>query len=129
MLNFKQEGLKELHFMTERLNFPIAIPVYTDWEKTLLQYLQNNVKSTRCTSYDICKWCITHKLPYEILYPLSKSAILKNLYKYYKYLQMKFRLKRWQNSYIYNFRMNHANITAVRQDSAGTRCLCWRRSL
>ena len=89
----------ELHFLTERLNFPIVIPVYTDWEKTLLQYLKDNAKSTRFTSYDICKWCIAHKMSYEILYPLSKFAILKNPYKYYKYLQMKFLLKKYQNSY------------------------------
>ena len=97
MLNFKQEGMRELNLLTERINFPIAIPIYNDWEKTQFQYLQNNIKSSRFTSFDICKWCITHKLNYEILYKLSKSAILKNPYKYYKYLQMKYHLRKYQS--------------------------------
>ena len=98
MLNFKEEGMQELHLLTDRLNFPIAIPVYSDWEKVQFQYLQNNIKSSRFTSYDICKWCIAHRLSYEILYPIKKSSILKNPYKYYKYLQMKFYLKKYQKA-------------------------------
>ncbi len=94
MLSFKEEGMKELHFLTEQLNFPIAIPIYNDWEKTQFQYLLNNIKSTRFNSYEICKWCISHQLTYEILYPLRKSSILKHPYKYYKYLQMKFYLRK-----------------------------------
>jgi len=98
MLNFKEEGMLELHCLTEQLNFPIAIPIYSDWEKTQLQYLLNNIKSTRFNSYEICKWCITHQLAYEILYPLRKSSILKHPYKYYKYLQMKFYLRKYQQA-------------------------------
>lgn len=33
MLNFKEEGMKELHLLTEGINFPIAVPIYSDWEK------------------------------------------------------------------------------------------------
>lgn len=97
MLKFKEEGMTELHFLIENLNFPIAIPIYSDWERTLLDYLQCNIQSTRFTSYDICKWCITHKLSYQVLYPLSRFAILRNPYKYFKYLQMKFLLKKYQH--------------------------------
>lgn len=96
MLNFKEEGMQELHFLTDSLNFPIVIPIYSEWERTQFQYLQNNIKSSRFTSYDICKWCIAHHLAYEILYPLRKSVIFKNPYKYYKYLQMKFYLKKYR---------------------------------
>lgn len=94
MLNFEIKEIDELNILTERLNFPIAIPIHNSWEKTQFKYLENNIRSTRFTSYDICKWCIIHNLEYEILYPLSKSVILKNPYKYYKYLQMKFYLRK-----------------------------------
>lgn len=98
MLNFKNEGMQELHFLTENLNFPIVIPIYSDWEKAQFQYLQNNIKSTKFNSFEICKWCISHRLSYEILYPLKKSSIFKNPYKYYKYLQMKYYLRKYQQA-------------------------------
>lgn len=98
MLNFKNEGMQELHFLTDNLNFPIAIPIYNDWEKTQFQYLLSNIKSIRFNSFEICKWCIAHRLSYEILYPLKKSSVLKNPYKYYKYLQMKFYLRKYQQA-------------------------------
>lgn len=99
MLNFKEEGMLELHCLTEQLNFLVAIPIYNEWEKTQFQYLLNNIKSTRLNSFEICKWCISHRLAYKILYPLRKSSILKNPYKYYKYLQMKFYLRKYQQAW------------------------------
>ena len=95
MIKFKKEGLKELHFLTERINFPIVIAVYNGWQKTQFQYLLSNIESTRFTSYDICKWCIVHNLQYQIIYPIRKLSILKNPYKYYKYIQMRIRLKKF----------------------------------
>ena len=53
MLNFKEEGMKELHLLTEGINFPIAVPIYSEWEKTQFQYLLNNIKATRFTSFDV----------------------------------------------------------------------------
>lgn len=94
MFNFNQEGLKELHFLTEGINFPIAIPIYDDWQKTQFQYLLSNIRTTAFTSYDICKWCIIHNLQYQIIYPIKKISILKNPYKYYKYIQMCIKLKK-----------------------------------
>ena len=58
MLNFKEEGMKELHLLTEGINFPIAVPINSEWEKKQYHYLLNNIKSTRLTSFDVCKWCI-----------------------------------------------------------------------
>ncbi len=98
MLNFKEEGMKELHLLTEGINFPIAVPIYSEWEKTQFQYLLNNIKATRFTSFDVCKWCISHHLSYEIIYPLNKASIFKNPYKYYQYLQMKFHLRKYQRA-------------------------------
>ena len=94
LFNFNQEGLKELHFLTEEINFPIAVPIYDDWQKTQFQYLLSNIKTTTFTSYDICKWCIVHNLQYQIIYPIKKISILKNPYKYYKYIQMCIKLKK-----------------------------------
>ena len=37
MLEFKKENLKELHFITKNINFPIAIAIYNDWEKIQLK--------------------------------------------------------------------------------------------
>ena len=34
MLNFTKEGMKQLHILSEGINFPVAIPVYTDWQET-----------------------------------------------------------------------------------------------
>lgn len=30
MFNFNKEGMKELHILSEGINFPVAIPIYTD---------------------------------------------------------------------------------------------------
>lgn len=94
LIQFKQEGLKEIHFLTERINFPIVIPIYSDWEKTQFEYLLCNIESKKFTSYDICKWCITHNLQYQIMYPIKKVSVLKNPYKYFKYIQMTIKLKK-----------------------------------
>lgn len=95
LIKFKQERLRELHFLTEGINFPIAIPIYDDWQKTQFQYLLENIKSTKFTSYDICCWCIAHKLQYQIIYPIRKISILKNPYKFFKYIQMCMKLKKF----------------------------------
>lgn len=95
LIKFEQEGLKELHFFAEGINFPIAIPIYDDWQKTQFQYLLSNIKSTKFSSFDICKWCIIHKLQYQIIYPIGKVSILKNPYKYFMYKQMCIKLKKF----------------------------------
>ena len=95
MLKFQKEGLKEVHLITEQINFPIAIALYDDCQKTQVQYLLSNIKSTRFSSYEICRWCIAHKICYQILYPIRKISILKNPYKYYKYIQMCMKLKKF----------------------------------
>ncbi len=60
LLKFQKEGLKEVHLITEQINFPIAIALYDDWQKMQVQYLLSNIKSTRFSSYEICRWCIAH---------------------------------------------------------------------
>ena len=56
MLNFTKEGMKELHILSEGINFPVAIPIYTDWQGTQFRYLLENVRTAGFSSYDICRW-------------------------------------------------------------------------
>ena len=95
MLNFTKEGMKQLHILSEGINFPVAIPIYTDWQRTQIQYLLENVRTTRFGSYDICRWCIAHKFKYGVVYPLSRQAVFKNPYKYLKYLEMMLKLRKF----------------------------------
>ena len=73
--------LKEFHLFQENLNFPVAMYICNDWEKTQLSYLNPKVHN----SESLCRWCISHHIQYQILYPIRISTIFKNPYKYYKY--------------------------------------------
>ena len=95
MFNFNKEGMKELHILSEGMNFPVAIPIYTDWQRTQIQYLLENVRTAGFSSYDICRWCIAHKFQYGVVYPLSRQAVFKNPYKYLKYLEMMLKLRKF----------------------------------
>lgn len=95
MLNFTKEGMKQLHILSEGINFPVAIPIYTDWQGTQFRYLLENVRTAGFSSYDICRWCITHKFKYSVVYPLCRKALFKNPYKYLKYLEMMLKLKKF----------------------------------
>ncbi len=95
MFNFNKEGMKELHILSEGINFPVAIPIYTDWQRTQIQYLLENVRTAGFGSYDICRWCIAHKFKYGVVYPLSRHAVFKNPYKSLKYLQMMLKLRKF----------------------------------
>jgi hypothetical protein len=84
------DNVKEIHFYKENLNFPIVMYICTCWEKTQLAYLNPKIHN----SESLCRWCISHHIKYQILYPILRSSIVKNPYKYYKYLQLKARLKK-----------------------------------
>ena len=92
IINFNPEGMKGLHFYIEGLNFPIAIGTYSDWEEVQVSYLSSNIKNGGFNSEAICRWCKSHQIQYRIVYPVKKSSIWKNPYKYYKYLQLKRKL-------------------------------------
>lgn len=89
----RPEGLKEIHFHTEGVNFPIAMYICTDWEKVQLSYLYQNLKVKHFTSYELCRWCQSHNILFQIFYPLRWISVIKNPYKYFKYLELKARLK------------------------------------
>ena len=85
--------MKALHFFAEGLNFPVAIGTYTEWHEVQVSYLAQNIKEGHFNTESICRWCISHSIPYQIIYPISKKVIIKNPYKYYKFLQLKRRLQ------------------------------------
>lgn len=93
MLDFERENLKELHFITEKINFPIVIAVYNEWEKVQLNYLFANMDSAHMNSEEICRWCMSHNLKYQFFYPLQRISIIKNPYKYLMFLLLKAKLK------------------------------------
>lgn len=95
MLSLKLDGMKQLHIIAENINYPVAIPVYNDWQEVQIKYLLENIKTTRFSSYDICKWCMVHGFQYGFVYPLCKEVIFKHPYKYFKFLEMKYKLKRF----------------------------------
>lgn len=84
------DDIKELQIFTKNLNFPVAIFICTDWEKTQLSYLNPGMHN----SESLCRWCISHHIQYQILYPILVSTIFKNPYKYFKFLQLKLRLSK-----------------------------------
>lgn len=95
MHGFDKEGMKELHILAEGMNYPVAVPVYTDWQKTQLKYLLDSVKTAGFNSFDICKWCITHKFKYCVLYPLDRKTVFRNPYKYLKYLELMLKIRKF----------------------------------
>lgn len=92
ILKFQKENLKALHFFTEGVNFPLVAASYSEWEEQQLCYFENHFKSLEMNTESICRWCINHHVQYQILYPLNKISIIKNPYKYFKYLQLKRKL-------------------------------------
>ena len=92
-MNFNTEGLQEIQFIVKDISYPVAIAIYTEWEKTQYSYLMKNIAKFK--TEDICKWCISHKISYEIVYPLSIWMIIRHPYKYFQYLRMQYRLSKY----------------------------------
>ena len=93
IIDFNPNGLRKLYFFTENLNYPVVIALYSEQEEARASYLLCNIQSGIFNSESICKWCIAHHIQYRIIYPLKKVSILKNPYKYYKFIQLKRKLK------------------------------------
>lgn len=89
MLDFNSSGLKKIHFLTDDLNFPVAIAIYSEEEEMKMSYLLKNIKLGDFSTETICKWCVGHRIQFQIVYPLKKISILKNPYKYYQFIRLK----------------------------------------
>lgn len=95
---FKEPGLKGIHFFIKGLKFPIAIAHYTPKEAYEISLLESNLRKGRMTSEEICQWCISHQINYKVLYPIRFRNVLRNPRKAVEYLNMKVRLKNYQES-------------------------------
>ena len=92
IIEFKKENLKVVHFFVEHLDFPVAVATYNEWEEQQICYLEKHYECFKMNTESICKWCINHRFNYQIIYPINKIFIIKNPYKYLKYLQLKRKL-------------------------------------
>ena len=92
IIEFKKENLNVLHFFVEHLIFPVAVATYNEWEEQQICYLEKHYECFKMNTESICKWCINHRINYQIIYPINKIFIIKNPYKYLKYLQLKRKL-------------------------------------
>ena len=63
------DGTKSIHIFTERLSFPVCLFALSSWDETQISYLNHNVKNVRFTAYRICKWCQSHNIQYQIIFP------------------------------------------------------------
>lgn len=93
IIDFKQEGLIGVYVFMEGLNFPIIVGTYSDREENWISYLANNIKGGYFDTEDVCRWCKNHQIQYRIIYPIKKTNVIVNPYKYYKYLQLKHKLQ------------------------------------
>lgn len=92
IIKLPEENLQGLHFFMKGMNFPVVAGSYCESEKQQLSYLEANLYSVGFNTEVVCQWCVNHNIQFQILYPLRKISILKNPYKYYKFLCLKKKL-------------------------------------
>lgn len=88
------ENLQSIHIYQEKLNYPVVVYACSDWEETQIKYMSENFKNGIFTTYSLCLWCISHQILYQILYPISRKSIIRNPYKFYKFCQLKRKLRK-----------------------------------
>lgn len=92
-LKLNPEGMLGAHIFKKNLNFQMILASYSEYEEVQIQYLSNNYESLHLSSEDLGRWCISHKIQYQFLYPIQFTSVIKNPYKYYKFLELKMKLK------------------------------------
>lgn len=89
ILKFKEEGLLQLHFFTENLNFPVAVGTYSEQENNKLSYLIRLLQQKEIhNTYALCRWCIAQHMTYQIVYPLSVKSVICHPIRAYDYLRL-----------------------------------------
>lgn len=66
-LNFKEEGLKSVHFFMEKLEYPVVIAVYTKQEEMLVKCMEEIFPTSGFTTEGITKWCEEQGLEYRVM--------------------------------------------------------------
>lgn len=94
LLKFKEDNLTGLHFFTENLEFPVVAASYDERDKQRLSWLEGNFRSMDYdyTTENICKWCISNDIEFQIIYPCGIRNIVRNPCRYLAYLRLKRKL-------------------------------------
>lgn len=66
-LNFKEEGLKGVHFFMDKLEYPVVIAVYTKQEELLVKCMEEIFPTSGFTTEGIAKWCEEQGLEYRVM--------------------------------------------------------------
>lgn len=66
-LDFKEEGLKSVHFFRENLEYPVVIAVYTEQEEMLVKCMEEIFPTSGFTTEGIAKWCEEQRLEYRVM--------------------------------------------------------------
>lgn len=75
MLN-PPKDIKAIHVFKKNISFPVFVYSCSDWDDTQIFYLNQNIVSGNFTTLAICKWCISHHIHYQILFPENKLKLL-----------------------------------------------------
>ena len=81
--------VKSMNFFTDNMKFPVVVYATNEIEEQMLSYLKNASHD----SESLCRWCISHNMKHQILYPLSVGEIIRNPMKYMEYRRMRKLLK------------------------------------
>ena len=87
------DGLLSLHFFAENIMFPVVVAAYNENEQINISYLEHNIQHSRINTIELCRWCETHNMLYQIMYPLSRRQIYRHPYKYFIYQKIRHELK------------------------------------
>ena len=75
MLN-TPENIKTIHIFKENISFPVFVYSCSNWDDTQISYLNQKNSRSKFTTLTICKWCISHHIHYQILFPRNKLKLL-----------------------------------------------------
>lgn len=71
------DNTTRIHALVKSLPFPVFIYSTNTWEETQISYLYRNYFKKNFTTYTICKWCKSHNISYQVLFPHSKLQLIK----------------------------------------------------
>lgn len=97
ILKFPEEGLQQLQFFMEGLNFPVIVASYSEQDNSKIEYLTMAIKQrTIHSTYGICVWCIRQRIDYQILFHVRIKNILTHPIQFYDYFRLQRALRKCQ---------------------------------
>ncbi|MCD8110427.1 MAG: hypothetical protein LUE14_10080 [Clostridiales bacterium] len=67
-IDFSTENLMAIHFFADSLEFPVAAAAYSEQDESMLTTLEFNFQAAGHTTESLCRWCISHKIQYRIIF-------------------------------------------------------------